>query len=55
MDLGCYNFDCCKRLDDLVEAVEAAASAASQILVFVVGCFGIDCYYFLGFDSDNFP
>ena len=56
MDLDCYNFDCFKRLDDLVEAAEAAETTAAlqTLVVVVVGCFKIGCYYFLDSDSDNF-
>ena len=44
MDLD-FDFDYCKRLDNLVAAEAAVASAELQSLV--VGCFGIDY-----FDSD---
>ena len=47
MDLD-FGFDYCKRLDNLA-AEEAEASAASQSLVGVVGCFDID---YFDFDSD---
>ena len=52
-DLDYFGFDCYRRLDDLA-AEAAAVIAVLQKLVSVVGRFGIDCYYFLGFDSDNF-